>query len=112
LQALTRLGTDEVLVRTSYADVLEKMGVEASARSVLQEGRARLLSQAGAIQDVAVRQRFLAQPEFAEFLARTEKLQPASAPASTGSTRAATSPAAETAPASLTKTPDTSGHAT
>lgn len=80
LQALTRLGTDEVLVRVCYADVLEKMGVEASARNVLMEGRTRLLKQARCIEDVAARERFLAQAEFSEFLARSEKLLPPPAP--------------------------------
>jgi tetratricopeptide (TPR) repeat protein len=109
LQALTRLGTDEVMVRTSYADVLEKMGVEASARSVLIEGRARLLHQAGCIQDLAVRTQFLAQPELAEFLARTEKLLPATTPPTMAETAAA---AGETAASGSATKPDTSDRAT
>ena len=98
LQALSRLGTDEVLVRTSYADVLEKMGVEASARSVLSEGRTRLLSQAANIEDPVVREQFLSQADFAEFLVRTAALPAPSSqpsPAASSTARQSVVPAAE-----------------
>ncbi len=80
LQALTRLGTDEVLVRSAYADVLERLGEESDALEVLRTGRERLQQQAAAIRDEAVRERFLGQVEFAEFLKRTANLPPAPPP--------------------------------
>lgn len=81
LQALTRLGTDEVLVRSAYADVLERLGEESAAHEVLRTGRERLLQQAAAIGDAVVRERFLGQAEFADFLRRTANL-PAPVPPS------------------------------
>lgn len=80
LQALTRLGTDEVLVRSAYAEVLERLGEEAAAQDVLRSGRERLLEQAAAMSDAAVRERFLGQSEFAEFLRRTASLKAAATP--------------------------------
>ena len=47
------------------------------ALEVLRTGRERLQQQAAAIRDEAVRERFLGQVEFAEFLKRTANLPPA-----------------------------------
>ncbi len=101
LQALTRLGTDEVLVRTSYANVLERMGMDASAKNVLAEGRTRLLGQADKIQDPAVRNHFLSQPDFVALLARTKDTQ--TAPPSAQQAASQQDPA---------RTPDTNDRAT